>query len=150
MLNRIPRGRWRAGMPQDVSILITILFTLQMLNRGVDYIGGDRVGVTESLSVAERAMPLQMWGILFLTVSLTIFAGMFLRREMLIIYGSVVAAGLYGGLAWGLFLRMVERGWPWDGWRTPSQFLTAGLFWLLVAYGTRVMAKARHGGNARE
>lgn len=137
-------------MPQDVSLLVLVLFTLQMLNRGVDYLGDDRDGVTASLSVAERAMSLQMWGILFLTVSLTIFAGVILRREMLIIYGAVVAAGLYGGLAWGLFLRMVERGWPWDGWRTPCQFLTAGLFWLLVAYGTRVMAKARHGGNARE
>lgn len=150
MLNRIPRGRWLAGMPQDVSLMMMMLFTLQMLNRGLDYLGGDRDGVTESLSVVERAMPLQMWGILFLAVSLTIFAGMFLRREMLIIYGAVVAAGLYGGLSWGLFLRMVERGWPWDGWRTPCQFLTLGLFWLLVAYGTRVMAKARHGCNARE
>lgn len=137
-------------MPQDVSVLIIILFTLQMLNRGTDYLEGDRDDVTASLSVAERAMPLQMWGILFLTVSLTIFAGILLRREMLIIYGSVVAAGLYGGLAWGLFLRMVERGWPWDGWRTPTQFLTTVVFWLLIAYGTRVMAKARHGGVARE
>lgn len=137
-------------MPQDGSVLIIILFSLQMLNRGVDYLGDDRVGVTESLTVAERAMPLQMWGILFMTVSLTIFAGILLRREMLIIYGSVVAAGLYGGLAWGLFLRMVERGWPWDGWRTPCQFLTGGVFWLLIAYGTQVMAKARHGGVARE
>lgn len=149
MLNRIPRGRWRAGMPQDVSALIVIMFTLQMLNRGVDYLGGDRDGVTVSLAVAERAMPLQMWGVLFTAVSLTIFAGIFLRREMPIIYGSVVAAGLYGGLSWGLFLLMVERGWPWDGWRTPCQFLTAGLFWMLIAYGTRVMAKARNGGVVR-
>lgn len=140
------RGPWRPGMPQDVSALIVTVFAVQMVVRGLDYITGDRDGITTSLTVVERAMPLQAWGALFLAAAGTILTGMALRHATPIIYGALLAAGLYAGLTWGLTLRMIERGWPWDGWRTPTQFLTAVAFWLLIAYGTRVMMIA-HAGN---
>lgn len=143
------RGTWRPGMPQDVSALIVTVFTVQMVVRGLDYITGDRDGITTSLNVVERAMPLELWGVLFLAASGIIFSGILLRHATPIIYGSLLAAGLYAGMTWGLTLRMIERGWPWDGWRTPTQFLTAVAFWLLIAYGTRVMTIAGDGGVKR-
>ncbi|AEK36232.1 putative membrane protein [Corynebacterium variabile DSM 44702] len=145
-----PRGQWRPGMPQDVSALIVTVFTVQMLIRGLDYITDDRDGVTASLTVVERAMPLQAWGVLFLAAAGAVIAGMALRRSAIIISGALLAAGLYAGLTWGLTLRMIERGWPWDGWRTPTQFLTAVAFWLLIAYGTRVMMIAHASDDHRD
>lgn len=129
-------GDWRAGMPAPVSRFILITMTLEVLSRGADYATGDRPGVTSSLTIIEAALPLPVWGVLFLLVGCTTALGIGLRRFMLIAYGAFFAGGLYAILSVGLFLRMVERGWPWDGWRTPTHFLMMGALWGAVAAGT--------------
>lgn len=137
------QGKWRPGMPQEVSVVITILFTLETLVRGLDYITGDREGITLSLTVVETAFPLQVWGALLILSSLSIFVGIILRRPWWIIYGSFATSSIYLGLTWGLFLKMLERGWPWDGYRTPVMFLVVVAFWSLIGWGTHVMTLAR-------
>lgn len=143
MFPGVRRGRWRPGLPQDVSGFLLLLFTALLWIRGVDYATGDRSNVTDNLSVVERAMPLPWWGALFLLAAVMVSAGMALRREQFLVWGSVLAMALYGGLTWGLTLKMVERGWPWDGFRTPVQFLALAVVWGAIAYGTRVMTLAR-------
>lgn len=158
------KGDWIPGLPADVSALLLCLLSLQAMNRGIDYLMGDRDTTTRSLTVVEQAMPLWAWGILFVLGGLSSLAGMWWRRAEPIITGSVLLMATYGALAWGLLLKMIERGtavsrftqeaasvnfagmistWPWDGWRTPTSFLTVAIVWGCVAWGTRVMQRAR-------
>lgn len=130
------QGHWRPGLPAPVSRFILWLMTAEAMSRGIDYVTGDRPGVTSSLTVIEAALPLPVWGLLFLIVASVTTLGVGLRRYWLITYGAFFTGGLYAILSVGLFLRMVERGWPWDGWRTPVHFLMMGGLWAAVAAGT--------------
>ncbi|GEM_PF-2143120 len=158
------KGDWIPGLPADVSALLLCLLSLQAMNRGIDHLMGDRDTTTKSLTVVEQAMPLWAWGILFFLGGLLTLVGMWRRRAEPIITGSVLLMATYGAMAWGLLLKMIERGtpvsrfteeagnvdfagmvstWPWDGWRTPTSFLTVAIVWGCVAWGTRVMQRAR-------
>lgn len=137
------QGRWLPGMPMEVSAIIVATFALETLIRGLDYITGDREGITLSLTVVETALPLQIWGAMLILPSLVVISGMVLRRSWWIIYGALATSSVYLGLTWGLFLKMLERGWPWDGFRTPVMFLSIVVFWSLVGWGTHVMMLAR-------
>ncbi|WP_426707527.1 hypothetical protein ACEN2D_02140 [Corynebacterium auriscanis] len=158
------RGDWRPGLPADVSALLVGIMALQAGNRGVDYLLGDRDTTTNSLTVVEQAMPLWVWGLLFCAGGVLVGVGMWKRHAEPIITGSILLMATYGALAWGLLLKMIERGtpvraftheagefnltgmigaWPWDGWRTPTSFLTVAIMWGCIAWGTRVMQRAR-------
>ena len=162
------KGDWRPGVPADVSAIILGLLAFQAANPGFDYLLGDRDTTTSSLTVAEQAMPLWAWGILFLTGGVLVAAGMWRKRAEPIITGGVVLMATYAALAWGLMLKMVERGtsldalwhelgefdlagtvaaWPWDGWRTPTSFIVTSILWGCLAWGTRIMQRARGDGE---
>lgn len=88
-------------------------------------------------------MSLHWWGAFFIVGAALTTAGIAVKQDLLIIYGALLNMALYGGLTWGLLLKMVERGWPWDGYRTPLQFVMLAVVWGCIAYGTQVMARAR-------
>lgn len=157
-------GSWRPGMPADVSAFIMAMLAFQAINRGIDYITGDRESTTASLTVAEKAMPLWAWGVGFCLGGALVAFGMIRRRAESILAGSVTLMAMYGALSWGLMLKMVERGtsfrdfwdtvargdvahlaatWPWDGWRTPCGLVMAATVWGAIGWGTRIMQKAR-------
>lgn len=133
---RIARGEWGPGLQPDLSFLVMMLLSLEVLVRGFDYLMGDRPDVTANLSVVESAMPLPLWGVLFLISGGTFLFGVLYRRFAPLIFGSVTAMALYGALAVGLFLRMAERGWPWDGFRTPLMFIIISTVFGIYAFST--------------
>ncbi|KGM18138.1 hypothetical protein [Corynebacterium auriscanis] len=158
------KGDWRPGLPADVSALLGGIMALQAGNRGVDYLLGDRDTTTNSLTVVEQAMPLWVWGMLFFAGGVLVGVGMWKRHAEPIVTGATLLMATYGALAWGLLLKMIERGtpvraftheaskfdlagmihaWPWDGWRTPTSFLAVAIMWGCIAWGTRVMQRAR-------
>ncbi len=162
------RRVWRPWLPADVSALILGLLAFQAVNRGVDYFLGDRDTTTQSLTVVEQAMPLQAWGTIFCIGGLLVGFGMWRKRADPIVWGAVVLMATYTALAWGLMLRMIERGtaladfwlelgefdlagtvaaWPWDGWRTPTSFIVTAILWGFIGWGTRVMQRARGDGK---
>lgn len=137
------KGEWTPGLQSDLSVISMCALALEALIRGVDYITGDGDNVTQSLTVVEQTMPLQIWGIMLLTGGMTFLAGIMLRRFGLVILGSVLSMAIYSALTVGLFLRMVERGWPWDGYRTPLMFAVIALLFGLVAFSA-YLKKAAH------
>ncbi|QNQ90706.1 hypothetical protein GP475_08695 [Corynebacterium poyangense] len=130
------RGDWRPGLPAPVSRLVIWLLALEILDRGVDYALGDPPGVTNSLTIVEEAMPLPAWGALCLIAGITVIVGILTKQHVGIVLGSLWAAGIYAALSWGLFLKFLERGEPWSGWRTPVHFLMMAGVWALIAVGT--------------
>lgn len=133
---RLKRGEWKPGLQPDLSFLVMMLLSLEIIVRGFDYLTNDRPDVTASLSVVVSAMPLPVWGILFLISGGTFLFGALYRSFSQLIFGATTAMALYGSLAVGLFLRMAERGWPWDGFRTPLMFIIVSTVFGVYAFST--------------
>ena len=170
--------RWTPSLPEGASRFIMTILAIQALVRGTDYLLGDREGVTQSLSVAEQAMPLQIWGIIFSLGGLMALVGVLRRNARAIASASAWLTAAYGALAWAMCLKVIERATPWhdfwetfkdgsfsiewlsrlavafpiDGWRTPTAFIAAGIIWAAVGWGVTIKHKAwevnRSGSNS--
>ena len=107
----IRRGTWTAGYPPGIHQLLLVLLTCELTLRGMDYFTGDRSEAASTmLTVVERAMPLTWWGLLCLASAALIITGIIGRWANMIVAGALLASGIYGGLAWGILLRMIEEG----------------------------------------
>lgn len=137
------KGHFQPTLPQNIHGIVIFLFSLEGLMRGLDFFIGDDEVTTQNLKSIELAMPINYWGLIFIFSFIMVSVGLKLQRSLPIIYGSVLNMAIYGALAWGLTLSMIERGWPWDGWRSPFLFICLAIFWALCAYGTRVIVIAR-------
>lgn len=140
---RVRRGGWSPGLQPDLSLVFMLLLSAEVLVRGVDYLTGDRKDVTKALNVAESAMSLQVWGVLIIAAGSSFAFGVLARRFGPLIFGAVLLMAVYGALAFGLFLRMVERGWPWDGFRTPLMFTIFSLMFAIYAFSAYLKRSAR-------
>lgn len=160
--------RWTPSLPEGASRLIITILAIQAIVRGSDYLLGDRDDVTTSLSIAEQAMPLQVWGAIFTIGGVAVLLGVWKRKPRAIMSGAGWLMAAYGALAWSLFLKMLDRAtpwadfwghvrdpsltlawlqdvvaaFPWDGWRTPTTFLTAALIWAAIGWGVMIKARA--------
>ena len=112
---------------------VVTVFAAEAMVRAIDYIGGDRHGITSSLTVIEQAMPLTWWGIVLLSVGILAIAGVWSGRPMLVIVAAIIGGATYFALAYGLTLRMLERGMPPDGYRTPVDFGAKATVWWSIA-----------------
>ena len=131
-----PTGSWAPGLQSDLTLVAMWAFGLEAFVRGIDYATGDRADVTSSLSVVESAMPLPMWGAIILVGAILFLGGVIFKKHNPIIAGSLILMATYMALAVGLFMRMVERGWPWDGFRSPLLFAAVATLYGLYAFST--------------
>lgn len=127
------RGQWKPGLQPDLAAVAMFAYGTETLIRSVDYLTGDREGVTSSLTVVEQALPLPAWGLLCFVAAATFLIGMWRRRFGAVIAGSVLAMAAYGALAAGLAVRVFQLGWPPDGFRTAVQFVLVSLMFGLFA-----------------
>lgn len=139
-----PTGSWAPGLQADLSLVAMWAFGLEAFVRGIDYITGDRAGVTEALSVVEAALPLQAWGAIILAGTILFLGGVIFKKHNPIITGSLILMATYMALAAGLFMRMVERGWPWDGFRTPAMFVAVSALYGLYAFSAYLKKSSEH------
>lgn len=138
----IAKGGWTPGLQPDLALVFMILMSSEVIMRGLDYLGGDRPDVTQNLTIVEAIFPLQVWGLLLTTGGATFLAGVLSRRFGALILGSLVIFATYGALTVGLFLRMVDRGWPWDGFRTPLMFAVFAAAFAIYAFSTYLKRSA--------
>lgn len=156
---------------------MTIL-AAQAIIRGTDYLLGDRAETARSLSFAETAMPLPVWGLIFTFGGAAVLWGVWKSKPRAIMSGAGWLMAAYGALAWSLFLKMLDRAtpwadfwghvrdpsltlawlqdvvaaFPWDGWRTPTTFVTAALIWAAIGWGSMISSRAwevSRGSNSR-
>lgn len=129
-------------MPRPVSAFVLMVFALEIISRGSDYMDNDP-RINHSLSIMETAMPLPIWGAMCITSGVMVLAGMSMRRTVLIVWGAVLAMGIFGGLSAGAVAQMVNDGWPPDGWRIPGDYISRCVIWGALAWGSYIMSKAR-------
>lgn len=123
----IRRGTWSAGYPPGVHQILLVLLTCELILRGMDYFTGDHSEATNNLlTIVERAMPLTWWGLLCLASAALTITGIIGRWANLIVAGALLASGIYGGLAWGMLLRMFEYGCRPAAETTPGYALVWG------------------------
>lgn len=139
-----PTGSWAPGLQADLSLVAMWVFGLEAFVRGIDYITGDRADVTQALSVVEEALPLQAWGAIILAGTTLFLGGVIFKKHNPIIGGALILMATYTALSVGLFIRMVERGWPWDGFRTPLLFVAVATLYGLYAFSAYLKKSSEH------
>nr|AAY16513.1 hypothetical protein GTE5p031 [Gordonia phage GTE5] len=127
------KGGWVPLIPLPVRMIILILWAIEPISRGLDYITGDAPNVTQSLNAVEGALPLQAWGAFCLTAGVLILAGFAGRWKRIAISGLHIAGATYFCLAVGLTDTAIERGG--DGFRTPVMFFIFALTYWCAAFG---------------
>ena len=124
--------KWQPGLQPDFAMAFIFLVSWESINRGVDYLLGDSPGVTKSLTFVERAMPLQLWGIIFIATGFLVAGGAIAHRFGPILAGSLLGFASYTSLAVGTVVAVWDRGLPPDGWRAPNQLMVIGLLFALI------------------
>lgn len=130
------RDEWMPLIPPRFRWPILILWVLEPITRGLDYITGDSPGTTTSLTFIEQAMPLQAWGALCLIGGVGITVGFIWRSPIIRLGGLHIAGATYATLTIGLAARTIERGG--DGFRTPTMFAIFALTYWCAALGYAV------------
>lgn len=135
------RGNWVPQMPLGFRTLILVMWAIEPITRGIDYITGDRPGTTTSLSAVEGAFPLWVWGTFCLVGGCLILGGFATRWRTVTIAGLHITGATYFALAIGLSDTAISRGG--DGFRTPVMFFVFALTFWASAIGYAVLRRDR-------
>lgn len=128
--------KWRPGLQSDFAMVSILLMAWESVNRGADYLLGDSAVVGSSLSFVEKAMPLQLWGLIFLMSGFLVAGGAIAHRFGPILAGSLLGFASYTSLAVGMAVAVWDRGLPPDGWRAPNQLMVIGLLFGVIGLST--------------
>ncbi|RAV34268.1 hypothetical protein [Corynebacterium heidelbergense] len=160
--------RWQLTLPAHATRLLVYALAVQAVIRGADYLLGDRDATTQTLAIAEQALPLPLWGVIFMVGGTLVLLGLRRRRARFIMSGAIWLFAAYGAVGWSLVLRILERAtpvsrfvdtlvnphwslswvhqlavdFPLDGWRVPSSFFAAMVMWAAIGWGTQISARA--------
>lgn len=127
------RGEWVPLVPTPFRWSILALWVLEPVVRGIDYVTGNGLTTTNSLTFVEQAMPLWAWGLLFLAGGTLSTSGLLLRWPRMTILGLHIAGTTYAAMALGLAMKVFERGG--EGFRTPVMFAVFALTFWFAAFG---------------
>lgn len=120
---RLPVMRIELDSPAAILLQSGVLFVA--LLRGLDYIALPEHVEVRSLTLVERALPFQHWGVLFVVAALFGFAGMWLRRWPVAVAGHGALVGIYVAFGAGALYDVAQRGEAF-GWRTGAGWLLGG------------------------
>lgn len=117
--------------PEVVAIQVCVL--LAAVLRGLDYLIPPD-GNTQTLSIIEKLVSIEVWGGLFLIGGVVGLLGLLLPRPPIWPFasiGHVLLLAAYGGFAVGAFLEVFSRD-PVEGWRTPFDWM---LVFVVIHWG---------------
>ena len=120
MISRLIRLRVRLIWPEVVAIQVAILLAAAL--RGLDYLlPPDTKTASTTLSVIEKAAPLDVWSALFLVGGVLGLVGLRVTRWPLASIGHVILLATYAAFAVGSAFEIGSRPWL-EGFRTPSDW----------------------------
>lgn len=134
----IPQGDWRpGGFPPHVSLSVTLVLLIAMGVRGADYAWGDSAKTAHRLSEIEAAMPLWVWGVLFLGSAVIGFASILLRFAEGLIWAHVIGWAIYWAVAVGILIDVYHR-------EPQASFFNAWVTVVLIVGALTVACSVRH------
>lgn len=113
--------------------LIEKLILLQATFRGLDYILLPSGAPIATLSVIERALPLTVWGWLYLSSAIVAYAGMWWKQSPGAALGHMMLGIVYGIFAIGAIVEITLRDGGFYGWRTGTAWVVSGLAHVIFA-----------------
>ena len=120
---------WTPTVPPRHRLWLVLLLFATPFVAGIDFLMGEK---SESLSMIERSMPSQAWGVLLLMAGTMMVTGYADRRPRLCIFGLHLAASLYATIAAGIAWNTVDTS---GNFRGPWLYLFVGLSCWLKALG---------------
>lgn len=133
----IKRGQYKPGLQPDLAVASMWGLVVINLIRGADYSTGENPG--ESLTLVELALPIEVWGWIFLTAAVAMGYGLWTRRFRPVIFSSVISMSAYITLAVGAAVNAMETlmrfGWPPDRFRDVGVYAFFALLSGCYAYG---------------
>lgn len=120
--------RVRLIYPEVVVIQVAIL--LAAVSRGLDYLIPPD-GPLNTLSVIERAMPVEWWGMVFITGGVIGLLGLCFDRWPIATIGHVILFATYSAFTVGAALDVLSRD-SVEGWRTPLDW---ALVFVIIHWG---------------
>lgn len=133
----IEKGRYKPGLQSDLAVATMWGLVAINLIRGADYASGENPG--GSLSLVEKALPIEVWGWIFLTAAAVMGYGLLTRRFQPVIFSSVVSMSAYITLALGAVVNaagtLTSFGWPPDRFRDVGVYAFFALLSGCYAYG---------------
>ena len=138
---RIRRGDWHPLLPPRVRAWVVGVVPGVPLVWGADYLHG--TDTSESLSVVEKALPIQWWGIACLLVGALQLVGFVGRWIWVAITGAWASGSLLATLATGEFVGIVHAP-GWDGFRGPAllALVAYASFGIAIGYAQQAAAMA--------
>ena len=140
---RTDRKRWEPGLQPDMSLMVMYLLSLEPLVRGIDYITGDDGTFNRALRSVEDAMPLWIWGVVFIAAAVLFLTGVTRRKHNFIIAGSILMVATYGAFSVGAIFEIVSEGWPWDGYRRVVMYVVWASVYGVFAWSVYLKRLAR-------
>lgn len=133
----VERGQYKPGLQPDLAFATMWGMVVLSLLRGADYATGENPG--GSLSIVERALPIEIWGWIFIAAAVVMGYGLWTRRFRPVIFSSVISMSAYVTLTVGSVISTMETlmrfGWPPDQFRGVGVYAFFALLSGCYAYG---------------
>lgn len=116
----------------NLYLTIVIGLSLQLFSRSLDYFTGNPREKPLWSSVIELEAP-AIWGAVGFVIFAVLFVGLLLQKPPVISFGGVLCVILYLTFSWMHLVVIINRGAPYDDWRTMTAYLVGAVLWGAIA-----------------
>lgn len=117
---------------KNLYITLVVCLSLQLFSRSLDYFTGNLRQGSPLSNVVDLEAP-TIWGGVGLVICVILFVGMVLRKPPAISVGAVLCSILYTTFSWMHLVVIIDRGAPYDDWRTMTAYLSGAVLWGAIA-----------------
>lgn len=117
---------------KNLYLTIVICLSVQLFSRSLDYFTGNLRQGSPLSNVVDLEAP-TIWGGIGLSICAILFVGMMLRKPPAISVGAVLGSILYITFSWMHLVVILDRGAPYDDWRTMTAYLSGAVLWGAIA-----------------
>lgn len=117
---------------KNLYLTIVICLSLQLFSRSLDYFTGSPRAKSPWSNMVDLEAP-AIWGAVGLAIFVVLCVGLLLRRPPVISFGGVLCVILYLTFFWMHLVVIIDRGAPYDDWRTMTAYLAGAVLWGAIA-----------------
>lgn len=129
---------WRFRLPEPAALLVAWVWAVHAIIVGIDYLGGDAPDLATRWIAIEAALPSQVWGIAYVITGGLATLALALRLPRVYLTACALAVALYGAMAIGAVMFVMDFPPLFDGLRYVSRYLSILLLWVALGYGTKL------------
>ena len=129
---------WRFRLPEPAALIVAWVWAIHAIIVGVDYLGGDAPDLTNRWIAIEAALPIQIWGGVYVITGGLAALALALRLPRVYLTACAFAVAIYGAMTVGAVMFVMDFSPLFDGLRYVSRYLSILLLWVALGYGTKL------------